>query len=79
MAILNPPSSILALASPRQVNQPLSPRNISYDFDLKHCIIMRYVQLVNPIAVRWLLAGKNSFNRWRCWRDLWAVFTDQKV
>jgi len=30
--------------------------------------------LVNAIAVQWWLAGKNSFNRWRGWRDSWAVF-----
>jgi len=32
--------------------------------------------IVNSIAGRWVLAGKDSFNRWRGWRDSGAVLLD---
>ncbi len=40
---------------------------------------LTYIFRVNSIAERWVLAGKNIFNRWRSWRDPGAELLDRRV
>jgi len=40
---------------------------------------LTFIFCVNSIAERWVLAGKNIFNRWRSWRDPGAELLDLRM
>ncbi len=62
----------LRFFSPREIPPPIFSK-IRFDNSV---YTDRYTD-VNHMAGRWCVGRQNSFNRWRGWRDLWALFTDR--